>query len=431
MAISPRSESIWFALILLGIFDLFIFSEATTLELIHTDSPLSPFYDPSLTNSDRLRNAFQSSLNRVNSFRVPVANLNHGNAQSPMITDIGGYVMKYSIGTPPVEAFGFADTGSDLIWTQCLPCKQCYNQTAPLFDPSNSKSYTNLPCNSSFCSSRYLLDSPECDQNGSCVYHYSYFDRSHTAGNLATETLTIGEENPITFPNTVFGCAHDTTGKFKPAESGLIGLGRGNLSLLSQLGIKKLSYCLAPNNRNYTSKIVFGEDAMLSGSDVVSTPFRVDYAPEYLITLEGLSVEGDRIEFESANNVSEGNVAIDSGTTFTFLPPPIYDALVAALDMRIKAPKGSDPDGVLPHCYEFPDQNVSFPIITAHFKGADVKLMGINTFYWVSEKVVCLSMVPAGEGIIGFFGNIAQSNFWIGYDLDAATVSFKPADCSL
>ncbi|ESW28320.1 hypothetical protein PHAVU_003G277100 [Phaseolus vulgaris] len=429
MATTPKSQCIcFFALILLGIiFDLFIFSEATTLELILTDSPLSPFYDPSLTNSDRLRSAFQSSLKRAKRFRVPVANLNHGNTQSPMTTDIASYLMKFSIGTPPVEAFGIADTGSDLIWTQCLPCKQCYNQTAPLFDPSYSKSYTNLPCNSSFCNPR-SLNHPECDQNGSCVYHYSYYDHSHTGGNLATETLTIGEENPITFPNTVFGCAHDSGGTFNHMATGIIGLGLGNLSLLSQLGIRKLSYCLAPNNMNSTSKIVFGEDAVVSGAEVVSTPFRVDFAPEYIITLEGFSVEGDRVEFESASNVSEGNMAIDSGTTLTLLPHAIYDGLVAALDRRIKAPKGKDPDGVLDHCYEFADQNVSFPIITAHFKGADVQLMGINTFYWVSEKVVCLSMIPSK---VGFFGNIAQTNFWIGYDLDAATVSFKAANCSL
>ncbi|KAE9594006.1 putative nepenthesin [Lupinus albus] len=49
--------------------------------------------------------------------------------------------MKFSIGTPKFDVMAEADTGSDLIWMQCQPCKKCYKQTEPVFDPSKSKTY--------------------------------------------------------------------------------------------------------------------------------------------------------------------------------------------------------------------------------------------------------------------------------------------------
>jgi len=39
-----------------------------------------------------------------------------------------------------------------------------------------------------------------------------------------------------------------------------------------------------------------------------------------------------------------------------------------------------------------------------------------------------LTIVPTEDNFI--FGNIAQVNFEIGYDLQAKTVSFAPTDCT-
>ncbi|KAL6220331.1 hypothetical protein ACLB2K_008087 [Fragaria x ananassa] len=51
------------------------------------------------------------------------------------------------------------DTGSDVVWLQCAPCKRCYSQTDPVFDPRKSSSFSSLPCSSPLC--RHL-DSPGC-----------------------------------------------------------------------------------------------------------------------------------------------------------------------------------------------------------------------------------------------------------------------------
>ncbi|KAI5318131.1 hypothetical protein L3X38_037839 [Prunus dulcis] len=80
-----------------------------SVELIHRDSPMSPFYNPSETPSQHVRNALQHSINRVdflstNSFPSNMP-------KSTIISDMGEYLMKISIGTPPWEFFGVADTG--------------------------------------------------------------------------------------------------------------------------------------------------------------------------------------------------------------------------------------------------------------------------------------------------------------------------------
>jgi len=67
-------------------------------------------------------------------------------------------------------------------------------------------------------------------------------------------------------------------------------------------------------------------------------------------------------------------------------------------------------------------------VITAHFRGgADLKLNPVNTFLQVADGIICLAF-HSGETAI--FGNVAQQNFLVGYDLQKQTVSFKPTNCN-
>ncbi|TKY58459.1 Aspartic proteinase CDR1 [Spatholobus suberectus] len=437
MAITTRSQLLYSVSSLLGILHFFFFSpsEGTTLskhsttELIHRDSPLSPFYDPSSTHFDRLHNAFQRSLKRINRFKVP----NRGKTQAPMKPGGGEYLMKISFGTPPVKVIGIVDTGSDLIWTQCLPCIECYKQTIPLFDPRHSSSYHTIPCKSKFCNA-LDLEAAKCHHN-TCEYYYSYADGSHTAGNLASETLTLGTKNPISLPNIVIGCAHDTAGIFDKSGSGIIGLGYGKLSLISQLGTggKKFSYCLVPTTKNSTSKINFGK-SVVSGPGVVTTPLVTKaHSALYRVTLEAFSVGKYRIAFaykgdtHTNRNAVKGNVVIDTGTTLTLVPFDVYDGLESALGKVIRAKRVRDPNGNFNLCYESIGDKIRIPIITAHFKGGDVKLRPVNTFSRVKENLICFTMIPNDFALLG---NLAQTNFLVGFDLEARTVSFKHTDCT-
>ncbi|XLS57895.1 hypothetical protein HN51_007650 [Arachis hypogaea] len=343
--------------------------------------------------------------------------------------------MKLSLGSPPVEIYGLIDTGSDLVWTQCIPCNNCYKQKNLMFEPQRSETYSSIPCDSEECN---LVPGQTCSPQKLCGYSYGYADSSVTQGVLSRETTTFSSTNgdSTVVEGIVFGCGHKNTGTFNENDMGIIGLGGGPLSLVSQVGAKyggrRFSQCLVPfhTDPNSSGTISFGEASDVSGEGVVTTPLvSAEGQTLYLVTLKGISVGDKFVPFDCSNEVSKGNIMIDSGTPATYLPQEVYDQLVEELKMQINLrPILDDPDLGTQLCYKS-ETNLEGPILTAHFDGADVQLMPIQTFISPKDGVFCFAMAGANDGEY-IFGNFAQANILIGFDLDKRTVSFKPADCT-
>uniref|UniRef100_A0A803M3T4 Peptidase A1 domain-containing protein n=1 Tax=Chenopodium quinoa TaxID=63459 RepID=A0A803M3T4_CHEQI len=414
-----------------------------TTDLIHRDSPLSPLYNPSLDKWERVRKSIRRSFSRVSRYSLS-SSVSPNDVVSEVKPARGEYLMEVYLGTPPVKQLGIVDTGSDLIWTQCQPCTQCFKQKLPIFNPRRSTTYKVQSCESKACQA---LDPNQgsCSRRDTCEYIYTYGDQSHTSGDVAAETFTFKSRNrgnTSSFPRISFGCGIDNSGTFSEEGSGLIGLGGGPLSLVSQLGSSiggKFSYCLIPFavEGNFTSKINFGTKGEVSGRGVVST-LLVQKSPEtfYFLTLEGISIGNKRIPFSSSKRSSlstndygseEGNIIIDSGTTLTFLPEDTYSELSNSVKRIIRGTPVLDPSRTLDLCYQA-SRSLKLPNLTAHFTGADIQLRPDNTFINVSEDVVCFAFVPAQD--ISIFGNVAQANYLVEYDLEEGTVSFKPTDCT-
>ncbi|XP_060182609.1 aspartic proteinase CDR1-like [Lycium barbarum] len=411
-----------------------------TLDLIHRDSPHSPFYIPSNTQSNCLRNAFHRSFSRASYFKKK-SFATKNTIQSDISPITGEYLMKISIGTPPVEILAIAEMGSDLTWTQCEPCINCFQQSTPLFDSTKSSTYKPVGCDAEEC----LLIST-CVVGNICEYQMFYGDQSHTIGDLAFEKFTFPSTsgNNVDIPNVVFGCGHDNGGTFNNYTSGIIGLGGGAVSIINQLDNEingKFSYCLIPialesSISNVTSHINFGSNAIVFGPNVVSTPLiKKDSYTFYYLNLEAFSVGNMMVEFKSSKTGSsyasadgQGNIIIDSGTTLTLLPNDFYTNLVSTLVNMINATKKDDPSGTFGLCYESEGGTIDAPKIVAHFTDADLELSPSSMFAQVEGGLVCLTIVPAED--IAIFGNLAQANFLIGYDLVANKVSFLPTDCT-
>ncbi|XP_031255454.1 aspartic proteinase CDR1-like [Pistacia vera] len=354
--------------------------------------------------------------------------------QTSISPDNGEYLMKFSIGTPPVDVYGILDTGSDLLWAQCLPCQRCYKQKNPIFNPSFSSSYNFLSCESIQC---HLLETVSCSSEQACNYTYGYGSNALTEGVLATETIALGSN---IFNNIVFGCGHNNTGGFNENEMGLVGLGGRNLSLVSQISSQlgtniKFSYCLIPfhANPNFTSKINFGSISEVSGSGVVSTPLvPKDDKTYYFVTLEGISIGKNFIPYNnsSSQTVSKGNVFIDSGVPPTLLPEDFYNRLEQEVRKAIKLTPFQNPQLGSQLCYKRATMEDIAPTSAAHFDGgAAVPLVWTSIFISPMEGVFCFAMQPISDDV-GIFGNFAQSNILIGFDLHKGIVSFKPTDCT-
>ncbi|VAH74007.1 unnamed protein product [Triticum turgidum subsp. durum] len=140
--------------------------------------------------------------------------------------------MELAIGTPPVPFVALFDTDSDLTWTQCRPCKVCFPHDMPVYDPTASSSFSPLTCSSNAC---LPMCSRGCTPSSLCGYR----DSSHLAGSLGMETLTFGsgpgQVQAAAFAGAVaFGCGRDNGGDWYNS-TGLVGFGRGSLSLVAQL----------------------------------------------------------------------------------------------------------------------------------------------------------------------------------------------------
>uniref|UniRef100_A0ACD5V1R6 Uncharacterized protein n=1 Tax=Avena sativa TaxID=4498 RepID=A0ACD5V1R6_AVESA len=347
------------------------------------------------------------------------------------------YHVSLSIGTPPLAFPAILDTGSDLVWTQCAPCTECFAQPTPLYDPSGSSTFSTLPCTSPLCRS---LPSPfrACNATG-CVYDYRYVV-GFTAGHLATETLAIGGAS---FRDVAFGCSTANGGHMDNA-SGILGLGRGPLSLVSQLGIGRFSYCLRSDSDAGASPILFGSLANVTGDSVQSTPLvqnptvPVPRAPYYYVNLTGVRVGAADLPVTFGfTSTGAGGAIVDSGTTFTYLAGAGYDMLereflsqTAGLLTRVS---GARFDFDL--CFESAsDEDVDavlVPGLVLSFAGgAEFAVPRRSYFDVVDEegRVGCVLVLPTGG--VSVIGNVMQMDLHVLYDLDGGTMSFASADCA-
>ncbi|ESQ37451.1 hypothetical protein EUTSA_v10002859mg [Eutrema salsugineum] len=333
-------------------------------------------------------------------------------------TSESSYYMKLQIGTPPVEIEALIDTGSELIWTQCMPCINCFDQQGPMFDPSKSSTYKEKICD-----------------GHSCPYDFIYGDGSYSIGNYATETVTIQSTSgqPFVMPETTFGCGNNNSG-FSSTGSGIVGLSWASTSLISQLGedyIGLFSYCFSGKG---TSKINFGSNAIVAGDGVVATTMFIkkEQPGFYYLNLDAVSVGETRIEtLGTPFHALDGNIVIDSGTTFTYLPDSYCNKVKEEVANVVKAEQVTNSDDML--CYTSKTVDI-FPVITMHFSNdADLVLEKYNMFVDVGGDVFCLAIMCSSmtqDDGIAIFGNRAQNNFLVGYDSSSSVVSFMPTDCS-
>lgn len=136
----------------------------STLQIIHTFSPCSPF-KPSkemsweesvlqLQSKDQARMQYLSSLVARRSV-VPIASARQI-IQSPT------YILKAKIGNPPQTLLMAMDTSNDVAWIPCTGCVGC--STTKVFAPSKSTTFRNVGCGS-----------PLCKQVSSMLFYYPFF----------------------------------------------------------------------------------------------------------------------------------------------------------------------------------------------------------------------------------------------------------------
>ncbi|KAH7523929.1 hypothetical protein FEM48_Zijuj06G0064200 [Ziziphus jujuba var. spinosa] len=403
---------------------------------INQDKNIKRPTDAEILQQDQARvNSIQSRLSKdsieTDTTTVP--------AKSGATIGSANYIVTVGLGTPKTDLSLIFDTGSDITWTQCVPCSasNCYSQQQPLFDPSKSTSYSNFSCSSQQCS-MLTSDADETQSCSSptspCIYGVTYGDGSYTTGYFSKERISIPPSD--VFDDFLFGCGHNNQGLFRGA-AGLLGLGRGKLSFVEQTAQKydrMFSYCL-PSTSSSTGFLSFGKDNEASG-DVIYIPLSTVTRNNsfYGLQLEGISINGRRVSI-SASLFSSSGTIIDSGTVITRLPATAYSAFRSEFRQQMKdytfvtVPA----DSLLDTCYDFSgNEEVNIPKISFLFgDGTTVDLDSTGVFYGSDKSKICLAFAGNNDDTgITILGNVQQRRLEVVYDIGGGRIGFRPSACA-
>ncbi|XP_021750622.1 protein ASPARTIC PROTEASE IN GUARD CELL 2-like isoform X2 [Chenopodium quinoa] len=343
----------------------------------------------------------------------------------------GEYFIRLGVGSPPRKQYVVIDSGSDIVWVQCQPCKQCYKQSDPVFNPAQSASYSGVSCSSFVCS---RIQNSGCSHADRCRYEVLYSDGSYTKGNLAFETITIGG---TVVRNVAMGCGHSNQGMFVGA-AGLLGLGGGSMSFLGQLGGQTggaFSYCLVSRGSGTPGSLVFGREAMPVGAAWINL-VRSPRAPSfYYIGLMGLGVGGVRVPLPEGvfdlNGSGDGGVVMDTGTAVTRFPTTAYQAFRDSfLIQTANLPRASGVS-IFDTCYNLAGfGSVRVPTVSFYFTDGPILTLPAKNFLIPIDEAgtFCFAFAPSSSGL-SIIGNIQQEGIQISIDGSNGFVGFGPNIC--
>ncbi|XAR62508.1 Nepenthesin [Bertholletia excelsa] len=345
----------------------------------------------------------------------------------------GAYMVTVGLGTPKRDISLVFDTGSSVLWTQCKPCLKCYKQLEPIFDSSASKTYRNVPCSSPLCRQpeEVFSISTNCSRD-SCRYNGSYLDGTFTRGNVGIDKLTLTPS--VAVNDYVFGCGHVNGGP-NGLAAGIMGLGGGRSSIVSQIAPDKyFSYCL-PKISSYSSTghLSFGKPK--DNSKLKFTPLWTNVIDNfYVINMTGIKVAGKMLHIpESA--FRSGVYIIDSGTTISSFLKPVYTVLRTAIRRAMRKYPLTEARN-FDTCYDLSKyKTVKIPKVSFYFKGrVEVPIAPFGLFVGDTISQICLAVSSvdpsSGDVPVAFFGNLAQQTLQIGYDVKNAQIGFAAGGCS-
>ncbi|XP_052172529.1 aspartic proteinase PCS1 [Diospyros lotus] len=360
-----------------------------------------------------------------------------------------------SVGSPPQNVTMVLDTGSELSWLRCKTTLL----SQPVFYPNRSSSYAPISCSSPTCVNRTRDFSipASCDSNNLCHAVLSYADSSSSEGNLASDTFNIGGSD---VPGTIFGCmdlGFSSNSEEDAKTTGLMGMNRGSLSLVSQMGFRKFSYCIS--GYNFSGVLLLGDSnftwiAPLNYTPLIqiSTPLPYFDRVAYTVQLEGIKVSDKLLQLPKSvfepDHTGAGQTMVDSGTQFTFLLGPAYTALrneflnQTTRVLRVLEDPNFVFQGAMDLCYRVPSGQTSLPqlpTVSLMFRGAEMTVSGERLLYRVpgetrgKDSVHCFTFGNSDLLAIEAYviGHHHQQDVWMEFDLEKSRIGLAQVRCDL
>ncbi|GJN13653.1 hypothetical protein PR202_gb00383 [Eleusine coracana subsp. coracana] len=393
----------------------------------------------------------------------------------PLYGDVypnGLYYVAMSIGNPARPYFLDVDTGSDLTWLQCdAPCVSCSKVPHPLYRPTKSKL---VPCVDQLCASLHgaLNGKHRCDSaQQQCDYEIRYADQGSSIGVLVSDNFALPTCKYLCCPPkscirvcylhlvrcttlhdklfelTFYGCFNlyrcgydqqvGSSSEVAPTD-GVLGLGSGSVSLLSQLkqhGITKnvIGHCLSSRGGGF---LFFGDNLVpyshATWAPMARSAFRNYYSPGSASLYFGGRSLG----------VRPMEVVFDSGSSFTYFAAQPYHALVTALrgDLSKTLKEVSDPS--LPLCWKgkkpfksVRDVKKEFKSLVLSFSNGKKALMEIppeNYLIVTKYGNACLGILNGSDvGLkdLNIIGDVTMQDQMVIYDNERGQIGWIRAPC--
>ncbi|KAK7327643.1 hypothetical protein VNO77_21727 [Canavalia gladiata] len=353
-----------------------------------------------------------------------------------------GYAMFLWIGSPVQIVFVRMDIGSPITWFQCYPCSNCYPMQRPPFNTHTSSSFRELGCYSNTCLIPMMRDIFGNCTGWTCRYNVEYTKDSRSFGMIVTDTLNFENSN-VEVKDFIMGCGDSYEGPFWTQFSGVFGLGRGPLSMQSQLNAKAFSFCIVSLGSEKPSSLEFYDTPPKEnqhGSIMVPLRENSRYPYYYFLQFVGIGINGFMLDIQSTvwgyGLNYDGGVIIDIGTVLTYLPSEAYSEFRSEIhrtDYNItKKPRYEE----LEFCYKDDPSNV-YPTIEFYFENGNIegenfvsfKLNNNQKLFKVKEGIVCLSFVEAQNSALTVIGSNQLQGTLLTYDLVNEILVFTYSKC--
>ncbi|XP_010272925.1 PREDICTED: aspartyl protease AED3-like [Nelumbo nucifera] len=409
-------------------------SADSELSVFHIYGKCSPFSTPkreswvdtviNMATKDPERVTYLSSLVSRKATSVPIAS-----GQQAM--NIGNYVVRVKIGTPGQVMFMVIDTSNDAAWVPCSGCSGCSNT---VFTPNTSSTFGSMDCKMPECAQVRGMSCPTADSSP-CLFNQTYGGDSSFSATLSQDSLSLATD---VVPNFAFGCINAVSGGSVPPQ-GLLGLGRGSMSLLSQtqsLYSGVFSYCFPSFKSYYFSGSLklgpVGQPKSIRTTPLLRNPHRPSL---YYVNLTGISVgkvlvpvAPELLAFDP--NTGAGTI-IDSGTVITRFVQPVYTAIRDEFRKQINAPISSL--GAFDTCFKT-TYEAEKPAVTLHFTGMDLTLPTENTLIHSSAgSLTCLAMAAAPNNVntvLNVIANLQQQNLRVLFDVPNSRLGIARELCN-
>ncbi|RZC47315.1 hypothetical protein C5167_040272 [Papaver somniferum] len=406
----------------------------------------------------KVEHKFGSEANRSLKDLIVHDNNRHGRLLAGIDIPLGGdgkatgtglYYTKLAIGSPPRDYFLHVDTGSDILWVNCVQCDSCpaYTDlddvTLKLYDPKLSLTAELVPCSGGFCPGIYKSPLPSCLSDSTCPYGIQYGDGSGSTGYFVKDVIGLDQvsgnlQTTIGNSSIIFGCGMRQTGNLASstgALDGLIGFGASSISMLSQIASsgkvkKKFAHCL--DGKNGGGIFVIG-DVM---QPLLETTPLIPKALHYNVNLESVQVGNTVLNVPTqAFEVGKGTI-IDSGTTLAYFPGVILDPLRRLILTSQDNLNIHLVDNLI-ECFTF-DKSIddSFPVVIFGFENS-LKLKVYPHDYlipyknkWCSGWQDSRKLKSGSMSDLIILGDLVLTNKLVLYDLENQVLGLSEYNCS-